>query len=277
MYTVLDKDTIELEIIPYIPLTKRGFPPTVPLVEIVNAILYKLKTGVQWHQLPVLVFFEENPLSWQAVYYHYRKWCVNGTWKVCWIGFLDRHKSILDLSSMDLDGSHTPAIRGGEQVEYQGRKKRKTTNALYLSDRQGLPIAMSEPLAGNHNDLYNIEVQFEVVTGTLEQANIPVAGLFLNADAGFDSKDFRKSCDKKEIHANVCFNKRNGSADRDEYFDQELYKHRYSIERTNAWMDSYRSLLNRFDTTVASWVGFNYLSFIVIALKKIKKKKLEKV
>jgi len=42
-------------------------------------------------------------------------------------------------------------------------------------------------------------------------------------------------------------------------------------------MDSYSSLLNRFDTTIASWIGFNYLSFIVIAIKKFKKKELEKV
>lgn len=277
MYTVLDKNTIEMEIIPHIPLAKRGFQPTVPLVEIVNAILYKLKTGVQWHQLPTRVFFEQRSLSWEAVYYHYRKWCVNGVWKSCWISLLEKHKSFLDLSSADLDGSHTPAVRGGEQVEYQGRKKRKTTNALYLTDRQGLPLAMSEPLAGNHNDLYEIEVQFEVVTATLGQANIPVEGLFLNADAGFDSKEFRKSCEGKEINANICFNKRNGNMDRDEYFDQELYRQRYSIERTNAWMDSFRSLLNRFDTTVASWLGFNYLSFIVLALKKFKKNKLEKV
>jgi transposase len=277
MYTVLDKDTIEMEIIPHIPLPKRGFPPTVPLVEIVNAILYKLKTGVQWHQLPTQVFFKEKPLCWESVYYHYRKWCVNGVWKNCWISLLEKHKTKLDLSSVDLDGSHTPAMRGGEQVEYQGRKKRKTTNALYLTDRQGLPIAMSEPIAGNHNDLYDIEVQFEVVTGTLEQANISVEGLFLNADAGFDGKKFRKSCDKKDINANICFNKRNGNTDRDEYFDQELYKQRYAVERSNAWMDSFRSLLNRFDTTVASWLGFNYLSFIVIALKKFKKKELEKV
>lgn len=275
MYSVLDKDTIEMEIVPYLPLPKRGFPPTVPLVEIVNAILYKLKTGVQWHQLPTEVFFKEKILSWESVYYHYRKWCTNGVWKTCWIGILDRHKSELDLSSVDLDGSHTPAVRGGEEVEYQGRKKRKTTNALYLSDRQGLPIAMSEPLAGNHNDLYNIEVQFEVVTATLGQANITVEGLFLNADAGFDSKDFRNSCEKKEIIANVCFNKRNGNNDRDEYFDQELYDKRYAIERTNAWMDSYRSLLNRFDTTIASWLGFNYLSFMVIFLKKMKNKKFK--
>ena len=27
----------------------------------------------------------------------------------------------------------------------------------------------------------------------------------------------------------------------------------YKIERTNAWMDSFRSLLNRFGTSIASW------------------------
>ncbi len=42
---------------------------------------------------------------------------------------------------------------------------------------------MSEPVAGNHNDLYDIEVQFEVVMATLEQADIPVEGLLLDADA----------------------------------------------------------------------------------------------
>ena len=268
---------IENEIVAYIPRASRGFPPSVPLHEIVNAILYKLKTGVHWYLLPVDSLFEKKTLSWQSVYYHFRKWSISEAWKDCWIKFLKRHKSELDLSSVDLDGSHTPAIRGGLNVDYQARKKRKTTNALYLTDRQGLPLAMSEPVAGNHNDLYDIEVQFEVVTKTLEQDDIPVDGLFLNADAGFDSKKFRKSCGKKEINANICFNKRNGNIDRDEYFDKELYDKRYMVERTNAWIDSYRSLLNRFDTTTESWKGLNYIAFIVIALKKFKKKNKEKV
>lgn len=47
MYSVLDKDMIEMDIVPFIPRTKRRFPPTVSVAEIVNAILYKLKTGVQ--------------------------------------------------------------------------------------------------------------------------------------------------------------------------------------------------------------------------------------
>jgi len=44
-------------------------------------------------------------------------------------------------------------------------------------------------------------------------------------------------------------------------FDELLYKERYSIERTNVWMDSYRSVLNRFDTTQTSWEGWNYITF----------------
>lgn len=185
MYSVLDKDTIEMKIVSLLPKTKRGFPPTVPLVEIVNAILYKLKTGVQWNQLPVKALFKEKLLTWNSVYYHYRKWSLAGTLKACWITFLNKHKKELDLSSVDLDGSHTPAIRGGAEVEYQGRKKRKTTNALYLSDRQGLPLAMSEPIAGNHNDLYKIQTQFEVLTNTLEQADIHVNGLFFECRCRF--------------------------------------------------------------------------------------------
>ena len=47
--------------------------------------------------------------------------------------FLKKHKPILDLSSIQLDGTHTPAKRGGESVAYQGRKKSKTTNRLLIT------------------------------------------------------------------------------------------------------------------------------------------------
>ena len=63
MYSVLDKDIIKREIVPYLPLAKRGFQATVPLEEIVNAVLYKLKTGVQWHQLPLKSLFDDDLLN----------------------------------------------------------------------------------------------------------------------------------------------------------------------------------------------------------------------
>ena len=44
-------------------------------------------------------------------------------------------------------------------------------------------------------------------------------------------------------------------------------------QQSNAWYDSYRSILNHFDTAIDSWKGFNYLSFIIMGLKKFNTKK----
>ena len=68
MYQVLSKDMIELEIVPCLPKQKRGFKPKAPLSEIVNVILYKLKTGVQWELLPVDSLFSNKVLHYKTVY-----------------------------------------------------------------------------------------------------------------------------------------------------------------------------------------------------------------
>ena len=43
-------------------------------------------------------------------------------------------------------------------------------------------------------------------------------------------------------------------------------------QQSNAWCDSYRSILNHFDTAISSWKGFNSLSFIIYGLKKFNTK-----
>jgi hypothetical protein len=63
MLEILDKDTIINEIIPHLPIGKRGFKSKVPLYEIVNSVLYKLKTGIQWHLLPIESLFSDTRLS----------------------------------------------------------------------------------------------------------------------------------------------------------------------------------------------------------------------
>lgn len=64
---------------------------------------------------------------------------------------LSINKSKLDISSVQLDGSHTPAERVGEAVAYQNRKKSKTKNAMFLTDKQGIPLSIFDPIDGNHN------------------------------------------------------------------------------------------------------------------------------
>ncbi len=60
---MLSKNTIEKWIIPHLSVGSRGFEPTVPLSELVEAILYRLKTGCQWRELPTKEFFEGTILS----------------------------------------------------------------------------------------------------------------------------------------------------------------------------------------------------------------------
>lgn len=189
-YIVLDKDTIKNEIMPYLSVAKRGYVSQGSLIEVVNAILHKLKSGCQWHQLPVEHLFGDVVLSWNAVYHHFRKWCRLGEWQSIFAALVRKYKDRLDMSVTHIDGSHTPALKGGES---------------------------------------------------------------------------------HEIIANVCPNPRNGEPAEDYLFDDELYKERFVIERTNAWMDGFRSILTRFDTTVSSWKGWNYLAFAVVFLKKIHK------
>lgn len=269
-YAVLDKDTIKNRIMPHLSVAKRGYTSQFDLVEVVNAILYKLKSGCQWRLLPTGHLFTGEPPSFITVFKHYRKWCKKGEWETAFRQNVKENKEKVDLSLSHIDGSHTPAYRGGEKVEYQGRKKRSTTNALYFVDRQGLPLAMSEPQSGNHTDLYEIKDRIDEITAQLSASGIAVDGLFSNLDAGFDGENLRTALSSHGIISNVCPNRRNGTDSSETYmFDEEMYKERWIVERTNAWMDGFKAVLVRFDTTISSWKGWNFLAFLVIFLKKI--------
>lgn len=233
----------------------------------VEAILYRLKTGCQWRQLPMKQFFRCK-YNWQSVYFHFQKWSKDGSWKEVWQNTLFKYKHLLDLSSIQLDGTHTPTKRGGEAVAYQGRKKAKTSNMLILTDNQGIPLTCSDPIDGNHNDAFNLVPTAQKMIAGLEASEISTDGLFLNADSGFDTEEFRRYCSEIEIVGNIDQNKRNGTIN--EYlFDDLLYKCRFVVERTNAWLDAFKAILVRFETNAIHWKALNLIAFIVILLRKL--------
>ena len=268
MYVNLSKKFITKNLLPHLSQSNLGRKTKVPLWKIVKAIIFRLKTGCQWRELPISAFCSRILIRWNSIYYHFNKWSNDGSWKQMWTKLLALSKSKLDMSSVQFDGSHTPAKRGGQAVGYQHRKKANTTNALFLTDKQGLPLAMSEPIDGNHNDLFRIEFYFTKILDDLKQSEIEINGLFLNADAGFDSESFRSLCETHDIIANIDFNKRNSkNTDNQPLKDDELYKERFSVERTNAWIDAFKALLVRFETKTQTWMGLHYLAFSLILIR----------
>ena len=162
---------------------------------------------------------------------------------------------------------HVVAKKESLQVIKQ-EKKAVTTNGIFLCDNKGQMIAMGSPKAGNHNDLYEIEEVLKEILPLLEEAGIEHKGLFLNADAGFDSKSLRDFLESKEIIANIKPNPRNGEQP-DVYFGEELYKNRFKIEQANGWLDGYKGLIMRYEYLDVTWIGMLLLGFISKFLKKV--------
>lgn len=258
----------------YLVLPKTGRSCRFPYRAIVSAILYKLKTGMQWFLLPMRQFFKNRKYSWQSVYYHYNKWCKSGEWERIYYAILRENKADLNLSSVNLDGTHTPAKKGGKKVAYQGRKKAKTSNLLLLTDASGIPLAISQTISGNHNDAYRLKQVALEMFATMERQSIPVKGLVLNANSGFDVQKFKLVCYQKDILYNIKPNPRNNkNYNEDEHyiFDNQLYKGRFVLEQCNAWVDAYKNMLVRFETSAQNWRQAHFIVFAAIFLRRAKK------
>ncbi len=51
--------------------------------------------------------------------------------------------------------------------------------------------------------------------------------------------------------------------------NRDVYKRRFAIERTFAWIDKFRTLLVRFERKDVYFLGFHYLAFALVNLRNL--------
>ena len=273
--TSLTEKAFDEHVRPYISVAKRGYECSIPLHKVFNYILYKLHTGCQWEMLPILAS-EKDPrqkeISHHAVYHHYCKWSKDGSLENLWKGSILSIKSDLNLSELHLDGTHAIAKKGGESVAYQERKRAKTTNILPVTDGEGFVVATTGLLAGNHNDSYNLKPHLQMIFRFMKRLELDFQGAFFNADKAFDTKDARKTCFNHGVIPNIDENKRNRKTTKrgpKRFFNAEVYKHRFTCERTFAWVDKFKALLIRFDRKDIYFLGAHFIAFAMVNLRHI--------
>lgn len=260
---------------PYISTAKRGFESKIPLFKIFNYVLYRLHTGCQWYQLPIVAEPDKpdkKEISYDAVYYHFRKWSRDGSLQRVWEHSIMTISPALNLSEINLDGSHVIAKKGGEAVAYQGRKKAKTTNILPMTDAAGFIIASTGLLAGNHNDAYQLKPHLQRAFKMLKRLGLEISGAYFNADKAFDTKAARKTCFNYGLIPNIDENKRNrktAKRGRKRLFNKDVYKNRFTSERSFAWIDKFRALLLRFDRCEIYFLGAHFVAFAMINLRHL--------
>jgi transposase len=253
---------------------RRGYECKIPLYKVFNHILYKLHTGCQWSQLPIKreAGSEKKEISHDAVYYHFRKWSQGGDLKKMFQSSVLSIAPALDLSEVNLDGSHSIAKKGGESVAYQGRKRAKTSNLLPLSDAKGNVLDLCQYLAGNHNDAFNLKSSLQESFTAIKRLGLSLKGAWFNADSAFDSKAARKVCFNHGVVPNIAQNKRGRKKPkrgRKRLFDANVYKHRFVAERSFAWIDKFRALLVRFERKDVYFLGGHFIAFTMINLRHV--------
>ena len=116
---------------------KKGGRPCANLKEIINALLYVVKTGCSWRSLP-----HDLP-CWQTVYGYFNAWSKDGTWEwlhsqlVIKVRRKNGRKGRPTAGSLDSQSiKHTAC--GGSHIGYDAGKQIKGRKRFILTDTQGL-------------------------------------------------------------------------------------------------------------------------------------------
>ena len=94
-------------------------------------------------------------------------------------------------------------------------------------------------------------------------------GSFITLDSGFDSQTNKELIRKQKMKPVISPNRRNAKkpiviARMYRWFNKEIYKERYKVERTFGWQDTYRRLAISYDRLEEIRLGFRNLAYAMI-------------
>lgn len=245
-------------------------------LELLPGILFILRSGSRWRDLDRFRRFKDDPSGithWRRLRYWRKSKAFANLWNYLLKGLSLSEK--LDLKLISLDGSLIPSYEFKEKTGYSGKHHLTGTKISSLVDHNGLPLALTLA-SGERNDMLLAEL-------TLENTHISVRGSWkeakkgnttLLADKGYDSKPFKYFLYHQGIKANIPErefkrkHKRNYVPINSDY-DQNVGKQRFVVERTNAWIKSFKRLKFRFDRSILSFEAFLYLGIMVILVRRL--------
>jgi transposase len=155
-----------------------------------------------------------------------------------------------------------------DKTGYSGKHHKTGVKISVVVEGTGVPIAMVTA-KGNIVDV----TLAKATVNSIRVAQRDIQGSLLNGDKGYDCLKFRIRASDFGLLPNIP-KRECTKGDDDSMFLYYLYdklkgKKRFVVERTNAWLKSFRRLRMRFDYKAASFEAFLYLAILVICVRKL--------
>jgi transposase len=236
----------------HIPDSRPGRKP-VPTRAVLEAVLWILNTGAQWHLLP------QCYPNYKTVHRRFQQWCQREVLRAVLTQLANtlREEGALDERESFIDATFAAAKGGGDAVGLT--KRGKGVKILAIVDRHGLPLSVSTH-AANHHEVTLVQLSFDFYM--LEAKPEHLIG-----DRAYDSD--RLDEDLKQDGVNMIAPHRSTrKLKTQDGRHLRRYQRRWLVERFFAWLQWTRRLLVRWEYYATNFLGFVQLACITMLLKQ---------
>jgi transposase len=223
-------------------------------------ILFVLKTGIDWEDLPVEMGCGSGMTCWRRLEY----WTRRGVWKRLHELLLAEleYAGRIDWSRASIDSATLRARGGGEDTGPSPVDRRKPgSKHVAVVDADGTPLA-TRTTAANRNDVAQMVATVDAVPPVRGKPGRPRRRPDeLYADRGFDSKANREAARERGIRPRI--------ARRGEPHGSGLGRVRWVVERTLSWLHGFGRLRVRKDRSAEIHQGFLDLAASIICFRQL--------
>lgn len=240
---------------PMLPARRKlGRPPT-DRRAVVDAILYIVKSGVQWRYLPTCF------PPWQTVFHIFRRWTLNHTW----LAINDRLRALVRKragkkctpTAAILDSQSVKSDAHGGAVGYDAGKQIKGRKRHLLVDTLGLVLGVFATPA-SVPDRQGAQTLLEGALDCFDTLRL------IWVDGGYSGEAFADWVKGVRPNLKVEVVKRP-----DDLKGFKVLPRRWVVERTFGWLMRHRRLVRDYETSVSSAQAWVYLAMTRIQLLRL--------